>query len=117
MWRVLLPNMGMAHIFPDDFKASELVTRVMIFFAMLFATVEAAHRLDFSQVESLVGIFIQFGGDVLLGVGILLIGFWLANLAHRAIMRASGDNAVGMANIARYAILGLVVVMGLRPWA
>ncbi|MDP1862510.1 MAG: mechanosensitive ion channel [Thiobacillus sp.] len=58
-------------------------------------------------------LFIQFGGDVLLGVGILLIGFWLANLAHRANMRASGGSALGMASIARYAILGLVVPMGL----
>ncbi|MGV8991920.1 MAG: mechanosensitive ion channel [Thiobacillus sp.] len=106
-------KMGMAYIFSDDFKASDSVTRVMVFFAMLFATVEAAHRLDFTQVKSLVGMFIQFGGDGLLGVGILLIGFWLANLAHRAIMRASGDSALGMASIARYAILGLVVAMGL----
>ncbi|NDP47536.1 MAG: mechanosensitive ion channel [Sulfuriferula multivorans] len=105
-------KMGMEHIFSEDFKASDLVTRVMVFFAMLFATVEASHRLDFTQVESLVSMFIQFGGDVLLGVGILLIGFWLANLAYRAIMRASGDSAIGMASIARYAILGLVVAMG-----
>lgn len=90
-------KMGMSHIFSDDFKASDLATRrVMVFFAMLFATVEASHRLDLTQVESLASMFIQFGGDVLLGVGILLIGFWLANLAHRAIMRASSDNAVGM---------------------
>ena len=106
-------KLGMEHVFSEDFKASDLVVRVMVFFAMLFATVEAAHRLDFTQVETLVSIFIQFGGDVLLGVGILLIGFWLANLAYRAIMRASSENAVGMANIARYAILGLVIAMGL----
>ncbi|HEY9098871.1 MAG TPA: mechanosensitive ion channel [Thiobacillus sp.] len=106
-------KMGMQHVFTEDFKVSDLVTRVMVFFAMLFATVEASHRLDFTQVESLVSMFIQFGGDVLLGVGILLIGFWLANLAHKAIMRASGDSALGMASIARYAILGLVVAMGL----
>lgn len=106
-------KMGMAHVFSEDFKASDLVTRVIVFFAMLFATVEAAHRLDFTQVEVLVGMFIKFGGDVLLGVGILLIGFWLANLAYRAMLRASTDNAIGMASIARYAILGLVVAMGL----
>jgi hypothetical protein len=106
-------KMGMGEIFSDDFRVSDLVTRVMVFFAMLFATVEAAHRLGFTQVEYLVSTFIQFGGNVLLGVGILLIGFWLANLAYRAILRASSENAIGIANIARYAILGLVVAMGL----
>lgn len=106
-------KMGVEHIFSDNFKASDLVTRIVIFFAMLFATVEAANRLDFTQVEVLVSMFIQFGGDVLLGVGILLVGFWLANLAHQAILRASGNDAIGMAGIARFAILGLVLALGL----
>jgi hypothetical protein len=118
----LLANMGLnklpAHVglesyFSDHFKPSELVARLMVFFAMLFATVEAAHRLDFVQVEELVGRFIQFGGDVLLGVAILLVGFWLAGLLHRAIQRGGGEGATGVAGIARYAILGLVVAMGL----
>lgn len=106
-------KLGVEHIFSDSFKASDLVTRIVIFFAMLFATVEAANRLDFTQVEVLVSMFIQFGGNVLLGVGILLVGFWLANLAHQAILRASGNDAVGMAGIARFAILGLVLALGL----
>lgn len=105
-------KMGVEHIFSDSFKASDLVTRIVIFFAMLFATVEAANRLDFTQVETLVSMFIQFGGDVLLGVGILLVGFWLASLAHQAILRASNES-VGMAGIARFAILGLVLALGL----
>lgn len=106
-------KMGLAHVFTDAFKATELIRRIAIFFAMLFATVEAANRLDFTQVELLVGLFIQFGGDVLLGVGILLVGFWLANLAHRAVLRASGESAAGLAGIARFAILGLVLALGL----
>ncbi|HRH80163.1 MAG TPA: mechanosensitive ion channel [Thiobacillaceae bacterium] len=106
-------KIGMANAFPETFQASDLVSRVLVFFAMLFATVEAANRLGFDQVESLVGMFIEFGGDVLLGVAILLIGFWLANLAHQAMMRASDGAAVGMASIVRYAILGMVLAMGL----
>lgn len=105
--------MGLASVFSGEFKASDLVTRLVVFFAMLFATVEAANRLDFTQVERLVGMFIEFGGHVLLGVAILLVGFWLANLAYRVILRASAGEAAGMAGIARYAILGLVVAMGL----
>ncbi len=106
-------KLGMDHAFSENFKASDLAIRVMIFFAMLFATVEASHRLDFTQVQELVTMFIKFGGDVLLGVGILLVGFWLANLAQQAIMRASKHDATVMAGIAHYAILGLVLAMGL----
>ena len=104
---------GMDHLFSENFKVSDLVTRIAVFFAMLFATVEAAHRLDFTQVQDLVSMFIQFGSDVLLGIAILLVGYWLANLAYKGILRVSSERAVGMANIARYAILGLVLAMGL----
>lgn len=112
-FNTLPAKLGMANAFPETFQASDLVSRVLVFFAMLFATVEAANRLDFGQVEELVTMFIAFGADVLLGVAILMIGFWLANLAHQAVTRATNGTAVGMASIVRYAILGLVLAMGL----
>jgi hypothetical protein len=93
---------------------SELAGRVALFFVMLFATVEAAHRLGFVGVRDLLATFITFGADVLLGLVIFVVGYWLANLAATAIQRANRDNAVGLARIARVAILGLVIAMGLR---
>jgi hypothetical protein len=81
---------------------------------MLFAVVEAANRLGFVQVSELVTMFVQFGGDILLGAVILVAGFWLANIAAEAINRASGEHTSGLARIARVAILGLVIAMGLR---
>lgn len=93
---------------------SELAGRVALFFVMLFATVEAAHRLGFVGVRDLLATFIAFGADVLLGLVIFVVGYWLANLAATAIQRANRDNSVGLARIARVAILGLVIAMGLR---
>jgi len=93
---------------------SELAGRVALFFVMLFATVEAAHRLGFVGVRDLLATFIAFGADVLLGLVIFVVGYWLANLAATAIQRANRDNSVGLARIAKVAILGLVIAMGLR---
>lgn len=107
-------KLGYADTFTSKSTISDLVGKIIIFFAMLFATVEAANRLGFSQVSDIMGMFIQFGGDVLLGSVILMVGFWLANLAYSAIDRASGKQSSGLANIARIAIIGLVVAMGLR---
>ena len=90
---------------------SILVGKLIIFFAMLFATVEAANRLGFEQVRNIVSVFIQFGGQVLLGGAILVIGFWLANLAYKSIENVSSVTA---ANLARVAIMMLVAGMGLR---
>ncbi len=106
-------RIGMEHAF-DKTSASTFVGRVVMFFAMLFATVEAASQLGFGQVSGIVSSFIEFGGDVLLGSAILVIGFWLANVAYDAIDRASGANTKGLARIARFAILALVIAMGLR---
>jgi mechanosensitive ion channel-like protein len=107
-------KLGCADTFTAKSTVSDLVGKIVIFFAMLFATVEAANRLGFDQVSDIVGMFIQFGADILLGAVILIVGFWLANLAYNAIDRASGKQTSGLANIARIAIIGLVVAMGLR---
>ncbi len=106
-------KVGLAHAFEGS-SASLVVGRVALFFAMLFATVEAASQLGFRQVSDIVSSFIHFGGDVLLGSAILVIGFWLANVAYEAIDRASGSRSQGLARIGRFAILALVLAMGLR---
>ncbi len=107
-------KLGFADTFSKESTAADLVGKIIVFFALLFASVEAANRLGFSQVSDIVGMFIQFGGDILLGSVILMIGFWLANLAYKAIDKASGKKSTGLANIARFAIIGLVIAMGLR---
>ncbi|MDQ3287712.1 MAG: mechanosensitive ion channel [Pseudomonadota bacterium] len=99
---------------PLPLSLSELAGRIALFFIMLFATVEAAALLGFGGVHELLEAFIAFGADVLLGLVIFVVGYWLANLAADAIQRANRDNAVGLARIARVAILGLVIAMGLR---
>ncbi|MBI2296015.1 MAG: mechanosensitive ion channel [Betaproteobacteria bacterium] len=107
-------KLGLGKAFSGPLKASGLVGIVILFFAMLFATVEAANQLQFTQVRDVVTTFITFGGDVLLGGVILLIGFWLANLVHTAIARTGTANAQWLARLAQLAIIGLVIAMGLR---
>ena len=95
-------------------SASTFVGRLVFFFAMLFACVEAASQLGFDQVSDIVTTFIRFAGDILLGGVIFVVGYWLANIAYEAISQASGEHNKGLARIARYAILALVTAMGLR---
>ncbi|UCH48513.1 MAG: mechanosensitive ion channel [Betaproteobacteria bacterium] len=107
-------RLGFSYAFKAPMTPSAIVGGLIVFFAMLFATVEAANRLGFSQVRDLVATFIEFGGDILLGGAIFIIGYWLANVAFNAIARASGKDTSGLGQIARLAILGLVIAMGLR---
>jgi hypothetical protein len=111
----LLPEkLGIAQAFSGGTTPSQLVGRVLIFFVMLFASVEAANRLGFARMADLVSIFIHFAGEVLLGSVIIAVGFWLSNLAHGAIMRIYGNQGAAIANVARFGIMGLVIAMGLR---
>jgi hypothetical protein len=107
-------KLGLEKVFSGELKPSSVVGIVIMFFAMLFATVEAANQLQFTQVGVVVATFIRFGGDVLLGAVILVVGFWLASLVHGVISRGKSEHAQGLAKLARLAIIGLVIAMGLR---
>jgi hypothetical protein len=106
--------LGVGGVFTGTLLPSVLAARLIVFFSMLFAVVEAANRLGFTQVRDVVTLFIEFGGHVLMGAVILVIGYWLADLARRVIQRAESDHSVLFARIAQFAILGLVFAMGLR---
>jgi hypothetical protein len=110
-----LPDkLGLGQAFTGETTPSAFVGKVVAFFIVVFAIIEATSQLGFEQVSELVTMFIEFGGQVLLGSAIIAIGFWLSNLAYETITRVHGANSGGVANIARFAILGLVVAMGLR---
>ena len=102
------------HALPEGTLPSRFVGRVIVFFIMLFATVEAASMLGFAQMSDIVAMLIEFGGNVLLGAVIIAAGLWIANLAHAAITRQAGDNSAFFAGLARFAILGIVFAMGLN---
>lgn len=106
-------KLGLAHAF-EKTTASAIVGHIMLAFAMLFAAVEAGNQLGFMRFSDVITTFIAFAGDILLGSAILVIGFWLANVVAEAISRASGKNSSGLSRLARFAILGLVIAMGLR---
>ena len=106
-------KMGLQHVFAGV-SVSRLAGLLVIFFAMLFAAVEAANQLNFTEVRDIVTTFIRFGADVLLGITIFVIGYWLANLAYEAVKRVSGEAGGNLARVARIAIVGLVLAMGLR---
>lgn len=98
----------------DGFYLSSFVGKVVSFFIILFASVEAANQLGFAQVSQIVATLIEFAGQVLLGGVILSAGFWVAGMAHAAVIKVSGESAAALAGILRAAILGLVLAMGLR---
>jgi len=105
---------GLTTVAESNFSLAKFVGKVVSVFIILFASVEAANQLGFAQVSDIVSTLIEFAGQILLGGIILTAGFWLAGLAHTAVLRVSGDDAAPVAGILRAAIIGLVLAMGLR---
>lgn len=95
-------------------KISCVVGYLIVFFTMLFAVSEASNRLGFEQISHLIAIFIQFGGNILLGAVILVIGFWLANVVANIVQRGEFNSSRWLGNLMRVLIMGLVIAMGLK---
>ncbi|WP_133141436.1 mechanosensitive ion channel, partial [Moraxella caviae] len=92
---------------------SELVGCAIVFFAMLFASIAAADLLGFEQISEIITMFVEFGGQIILGAVILTIGFWLANIIAGVVERSEQGSKL-LANIVRVLIMGLVLAMGLK---
>lgn len=106
--------LGMKEIPGERTQPAVIAGKLVLFFAMLFAGIEAANRLGLTQVADAGRTFIWFAGDVLLGVLILAVGFWLAGVAYSAIRQTSSEVSGLLAEVARVAIIALVLAMGLR---
>jgi len=81
-----------------------------MFFAMLAAATAAVEQLNIDVLSQIMGKVLEFGGGILVGGVILVIGNVLSPLAYNHLSRS----APGLAGIARLAILGLVLAMGLK---
>ena len=96
----------------NERQLSDLIGYLIIVGVMLFASVEAANLLGFESIAVIIDDFIQFGGQVLLGIIILAIGLYFANMVHRVVLDTG--QSLFLATVARVAILILAGAMGIR---
>jgi len=104
-------KLGIGGLFTESFTATRLVNITIMFFSMLAAAVAAVEILDIDIVSRIFASVLGFGAGLLVGGLILIIGNFLGNLAYK---KLTDHGSAGLANIARIAILGLVLAMGLK---
>lgn len=104
-------KLGLTGVFSDSFTPTKLVGNVIMFFAMLTAATAAVNTLGIDIISNIFAKVLEFGGGILVGGVILLVGYFLSTLAYN---KLSQYGSAGIASIARFAILGLVLAMGLR---
>lgn len=104
-------KLGITGLFSESFTPMRLIAGAIMFFSMLAASAAAVNILRIDVISLVFTRVLDFGGGLLIGGLILIIGNFLGTLAYNKLI-AHGNDV--LANIARIAILGLVLAMGLR---
>ena len=104
-------KIGAQSLFTESFTLTRLIGTAIMFFSMLSASTAAINVLGIDIISTIFAKVIEFGGGILVGSIILLIGNFLSGLAYAKLSQTS---SAAIANIARFAILGLVLAMGLK---
>ncbi|NNL96226.1 MAG: mechanosensitive ion channel, partial [Xanthomonadales bacterium] len=104
-------KLGITGLFSDSFTPMRLIAGAIMFFSMLAAAAAAVNILRIDVISLVFARVLDFGGGLLIGGLILIIGNFLGTLAYDKLIGHGNDV---LANIARIAILGLVLAMGLR---
>ncbi len=107
-----LPSkMGLTSVFSDSFTPTKLFSGLIMFFIMLTSITAAVDTLGIETISTIFSKTLEFAGGILMGGIILIIGNFLSQLAYENLKKHGSDT---LANIARFAILGLVLAMGLK---
>ncbi|MFW2387964.1 MAG: mechanosensitive ion channel [Polyangiales bacterium] len=104
-------KLGIERLFTESFTPTRLVGMSIMFFSMIAASAAAVDVLGIEVISDVFARVLEFGGGLLVGALILIIGNFLGSLAHEKLTKHGN---AGLANIARIAILGLVLAMGLK---
>ena len=100
----LVASLGFAPKSGNAVKPSTVVGKLAFIAIMLFAAVSACELLGFMELAALIRIFIVFGGNIIVGVVVMMVGIFLANLAANA-LRGKGESSEFLATAVRVAVL------------
>lgn len=112
----LLVKLGIAKEEPAEGKRtlSNIAGNIVVLIIMFFAATEAAQLMGFSALAGMVTEMTRFAGNLILGLVILAVGLWIANLTSDTIKGTAGQHADAFALAAKIAIMVLVIAMALR---
>lgn len=105
-------KLGVGSWFNETWKLSRVLSKIVLFFIMVAALVSALEKLGMAEVSLVVKGLMVFLGQVALGLVILAVGALIARGVHSALVACKCGE--GLANLARFAIVGLVLAMGLK---
>ncbi|MBI1976967.1 MAG: mechanosensitive ion channel [Candidatus Omnitrophica bacterium] len=109
----IFTRLGLGAIDRGERTPSEVVGYLVLVAVLIIASIEAARLLGFHVLATLLAQFISFIGPVILGLVILGVGLFLANLVSKIIQERETRGSQFLAVTARIAILLISLSMAL----
>lgn len=105
-------SLGLSGLVGHRTTLSKLIGNIAFFFLMFGGVIAALDKLNMAQVTVMLNEIFAIAGKVFFGLVILLLGNFIANLAHRTISHTEENK--WLATIAKYAILFIFLALGLH---
>ncbi|MGJ8648826.1 MAG: mechanosensitive ion channel [Opitutaceae bacterium] len=105
-------KLGLEALAGNGFALSKLTGSVVFFFIMFTAVISALEKLGMAEIAVVLSGLLVLAGQIVLGLIILAVGNFFANMAYKLLSQSEGVNP--LAAVARYAILALVLAIGLN---
>lgn len=111
----LVARMGLTVKTTDEQRTqvSKGIARLVLIAILFFAAIEALNLIGFDAVADLGADFLVFAGNILVGIVVIGLGLYLANLSAAAIRSMKVANVELLAMAARTAIIVLAIAVGL----
>jgi len=107
----LLTSMNLSGI-SSKTNVPNIIGNIAYFFIILLGLMTAIEKLEFAKLTEILNTIVGVSGNILFGLIILVIGNWIAGIAHSSLAK-NKDNAF-IASIVRICVLAIFLAMGLK---
>ena len=107
----LIAKLGFAAKDDKESSLPSVIVGKLAFLTIIFmAAVAASDILGFLELSRLLRTFMEFGGNIIIGVIVLLIGIWISNFAADAIKGKCADIVVTIVRVAVLIFTGAIAI-------
>lgn len=99
-------------MFGESFELSKFVGNLAFFFIVFGGVVTGIEKLGFAQLTNILNTVMQLSGQIVFGLGIMLIGTFASNLIFNTLAKSEDNKFI--ASIAKAAAMSLFFAIGLR---
>lgn len=104
-------KLGLGSILGNQ-KPSALIGNIVFFFVMFIGIITGVEKLELLNLSDILNNLLELSGSIMFGLLIMVFGNYLSQLVFKSLSKSEDNKFV--ANVARWAILGMFLAISLR---